>query len=329
MPSERQETVSTDAESVGADPRYYVASVARAAHVLKAVADHNGPVSLARLAKHLVWNKAAVYRIVRTLDALGFLRSTDGGYVPGPALITLGQAALEATGLLPVARPHLEALSEELVETVVLTVLDGPDIVYVDCIEVEAVLMTRSTVGAHLPAYCTCSGQVQLAGLTDSEVRKRLSKVDMLNRGPNTLSSMPELIQRLETIRDDGYAVNDQELAVGPPLAGCARILLQRQGGRGLERLGAHGPGVARQPAAVPARSTDRRGEDQPGPRSAGRLQSGRGLREVRLKPVKATVGCDPGLVAIAIDLVVAGIRDDTETFAGGRNGVVGRDLHV
>ena len=215
MPSERQETVSTDAESVGADPRYYVASVARAAHVLKAVADHNGPVSLARLAKHLVWNKAAVYRIVRTLDALGFLRSTDGGYVPGPALITLGQAALEATGLLPVARPHLEALSEELVETVVLTVLDGPDIVYVDCIEVEAVLMTRSTVGAHLPAYCTCSGQVQLAGLTDSEVRKRLSKVDMLNRGPNTLSSMPELIQRLETIRDDGYAVNDQELAVG------------------------------------------------------------------------------------------------------------------
>ncbi len=215
MPSERQETVSTDAESVGADPRYYVESVARAAQVLKAVADHNGPVSLARLAKHLVWNKAAVYRIVRTLDALGFLRSTDGGYVPGPALITLGQAALEATGLLPVARPHLEALSEELVETVVLTVLDGPDIVYVNCIEVEAVLMTRSTVGAHLPAYCTCSGQVQLAGLTDSEVRKRLSKVDMLNRGPNTLSSVPELIRRLETIRDDGYAVNDQELAVG------------------------------------------------------------------------------------------------------------------
>ena len=215
MPSERQETVSTDAESVGADPRYYVESVARAAQVLKAVADHNGPVSLARLAKHLVWNKAAVYRIVRTLDALGFLRSTDGGYVPGPALITLGQAALEATGLLPVARPHLEALSEELVETVVLTVLDGPDIVYVNCIEVEAVLMTRSTVGARLPAYCTCSGQVQLAGLTDSEVRKRLSKVDMLNRGPNTLSSVPELIRRLETIRDDGYAVNDQELAVG------------------------------------------------------------------------------------------------------------------
>ena len=215
MPSERQAIVSTDAESVGADPRYYVESVARAAHVLKVIAVRNGPVSVAGLAKHLAWNKAVVYRIVRTLDALGLLRSTDGGYVPGPALITLGQAALEATGLLPVARPHLEALSEELGETVVLTVLDGPDIVYIDCIEVEAVLMTRSTVGAHLPAYCTCSGQVQLAGLTDSEVRKRLSKVDMVNRGPNTMSSLPELIRRLEAIRDDGYAVNDQELAVG------------------------------------------------------------------------------------------------------------------
>lgn len=208
-------TVSTDAESVGADPRYYVESVARAAHVLKVIAGRSGPASVAELAKHLEWNKAAVYRIVRTLDALGFLRSTDGGYVPGPALIALGQAALEATGLLPVARPHLEALSKELVETVVLTVLDGPDIVYIDCIEVEAVLMTRSTVGAHLPAYCTCSGQVQLAGLPDSEVRKRLRKVAMVNRGPNTLSSLPELIRRLEAIRGEGYAVNDQELAVG------------------------------------------------------------------------------------------------------------------
>jgi len=215
VPSVSREAVSTDAESVGADPRYYIESVARAAHVLKVIAGRNGPMSVAGLAKHLGWNKAAVYRIVRTLDALGFLRSTDGGYVPGPALITLGQAALDATGLLPVARPHLEALSEELVETVVLTVLDGPDIVYVDCIEVEAVLMTRSTVGAHLPAYCTCSGQVQLAGLADSEVSKRLSKVDMVTRGPNTLPSVPELIRRLETIRNDGYAVNDQELAVG------------------------------------------------------------------------------------------------------------------
>lgn len=215
MPSVSRETVLTDAESVGADPRYYIESVARAAHVLKVVAGRNSPMSVAGLAKQLEWNKAAVYRIVRTLDALGFLRSTDGGYVPGPALIMLGQAALDATGLLPVAHPHLEALSEELVETVVLTVLDGPDIVYVDCIEVEAVLMTRSTVGAHLPAYCTCSGQVQLAGLTDSEVSKRLSKVDMVTRGPNTLPSIPELIQRLETIRADGYAVNDQELAVG------------------------------------------------------------------------------------------------------------------
>ena len=215
MPSVSRGTASTDAESVGADPRYYVESVARAAHVLKVIAGRSGPTSVAGLAKHLAWNKAAVYRVVRTLDALGFLRSTDGGYVPGPALITLGQAALEATGLLPVARPHLEALSQELVETVVLTVLDGPDIVYIDCIEVEAVLMTRSTVGAHLPAYCTCSGQVQLAGLPDSEVRKRLRKVAMVNRGPNTLSSVPELIGRLETIRAEGFAVNDQELAVG------------------------------------------------------------------------------------------------------------------
>ena len=157
------------------------------------------------------------------------------------------------------------------------------------CIEVEAVLMTRSTVGAHLPAYCTCSGQVQLAGLPNSEVRKRLRKVAMVNRGPNTLSSLPELIG--PTGHDPRRGIRGQRPGTcgGPPIAGCSRLLLQRQSRRGSERLGAGSQNPARRLEGAAAGTSHRSRQDQPRSWSPSRLKSVRGLREVRLKPLKAT----------------------------------------
>ncbi|MEQ8718256.1 MAG: IclR family transcriptional regulator [Acidimicrobiales bacterium] len=207
--------MATGAEAVGADPRYYVETVGKAAHLLLTVADLRRPVTLAQLVSELRWNKAAVYRLVRTLDALGFLRLTADGYIPGPTLITLGQAALEATNLPQVARPHLEALAADLNETVVVTVLDGAEIVYVDRIEAEAILMTRSSVGSRLPAYCTCSGQVQLAGLADHEVIRLVADGPFEKRAPNTLTTLDALLERVADIRSQGYAINDEELAIG------------------------------------------------------------------------------------------------------------------
>lgn len=206
----------TAPRSTEIDERYYVDAAARTLRLLKVVAEDDAPVPLATLVTRLGWSKPAVYRLVRTLEAVGGLRLHDGkGYVLGPALITLGQAALRATRLPDIARPHLEQLHDRLEETIVLTVLDGDEVVYVDRVEADKILIPRTRLGSRLPAYATSTGQALLSGLDDDEVRRRLAARTFEALAPNTLRDMDELLERLAEIRRRGYAINDEELAVG------------------------------------------------------------------------------------------------------------------
>lgn len=198
------------------DPRYHVETAARTLELLHAVAETDAPASLGSLVARLGWSKPAVYRLVRTLEAVRALRQHDGkGYVLGPSLITLGHAALRATRLPETVRPYLEDIAERIGETVVLTVLDGDDVVYVDRIESDQILIPRTRLGSRLPAYCTATGHVLLANLADEEVRRRVEGRQLVAQTARTVSSIDELLERLDGVRCRGYAVNDEELAVG------------------------------------------------------------------------------------------------------------------
>jgi IclR family pca regulon transcriptional regulator len=207
------------------DPRYYVETAARTVELLRVVAAMDGPAGLGAIVDRLGWSKPAVYRLVRTLETTGALRADpDGrGYVMGPIMITLGQAAVRATRLTEIARPQLERLAAELGETIVLTVLDGDEVVYLDRIESDQILIPRTQIGSRLPAYCTSTGQVLLAGLDDDEVRARLRGRRLRRRAPRTLTTVRALLGRLAETRRRGWAINDEELAVGHR-AGAAPI---------------------------------------------------------------------------------------------------------
>jgi IclR family pca regulon transcriptional regulator len=180
------------------------------------VAEVDGPASLGSIVATTGWSKPAVYRLVRTLETVGALRQQEGkGYVLGPALITLGQAAMRATGLQQIARPYIERLAEQIGETVVLTVLDGDEVVYLDRIESDQILIPRTRLGSRLPAYCTSTGQALLAGLDDEEVVRRVGDREFEKRGPNTLRDTRELLARLAEVRRRGFALNDEELTIG------------------------------------------------------------------------------------------------------------------
>ncbi|MBS1884048.1 MAG: IclR family transcriptional regulator, partial [Actinobacteria bacterium] len=117
--------------------------------------------------------------------------------------------------LQDIARPRMEALREQLDETIVLTVLDGDEVVYVDRIEADKILIPRTRLGSRLPAYATSTGQVLLSGLDDDEVARRLKDREFEQLAPNTLRDLDELMERLTQVRRRGYAINDEELTVG------------------------------------------------------------------------------------------------------------------
>jgi DNA-binding IclR family transcriptional regulator len=200
----------------GSASPYAVGTVERAFALITALAEADRPLALNELVATLELSKPTVYRLVRTLVAHGVLRQVPAeGYVLGPALISIGQAALRATRLPEIGQPYLQRVHEELGETVVMSVLDGREIVYVARIQARQILGVRGEIGSRLPAYCTSSGHVLLSGLSDDDVAQLLAEEDMEKLAPNTITTVPRMLERLAEVRKRGYAINDEELEVG------------------------------------------------------------------------------------------------------------------
>ena len=197
-----------------ADPRYHVDAAARTMQLLTAVAEL-APVTVTQLTKSLGWTKPMVYRLLRTLHACGALRLTDDGYSLGPQMIFLGQAALKGLRLTEVARPRLARLHAAVGETVVLTILDRVDVVYVDFIETEHLIVARPRLGARLWAGNTASGHALLSTHSEEEVRALFRDADFSDELPHAVHSVDDLVGRVAQVRERGYSLVDEEVALG------------------------------------------------------------------------------------------------------------------
>jgi IclR family pca regulon transcriptional regulator len=70
-------------------------------------------------------------------------------------------------------------------------------------------------LGSRLPAYPTSMGRVLLAGLADAEIDDYVSRTKLEKLTPNTVTDPARFRAILMKVRDQGYALVDQELEEG------------------------------------------------------------------------------------------------------------------
>jgi IclR family pca regulon transcriptional regulator len=165
-------------------------------------------------------SRSTTHRYVITLVALGYLKQgARRKYSLGLRVTNLGMSALNSTGLREHAHPYLEELRQRTSYTASLAVLDGSEIVYVDRARSFRRGQSESDLGlapgSRLPVYCTAMGKVLMANLPERERSELLASLKLTKRGPNTITSKNALRVELEQVREEGFAVNDQELAEG------------------------------------------------------------------------------------------------------------------
>jgi DNA-binding IclR family transcriptional regulator len=113
------------------------------------------------------------------------------------------------------ATPYVQQLSKETEETTNITVLDGSDIVFVLRIVSRHVLNPNIIVGTRLPAYCTAPGLAILAKLPDAEVTNILNNTQLTQHTQHTVFKPRAIRDRLEAIREAGYAHSEEEYFLG------------------------------------------------------------------------------------------------------------------
>ncbi len=193
--------------------------IARAAAILRALEDEPAGLSLGQIAQRVTLARSTVQRIVAALAAEKFLiaASPNGRVRLGPTILRL--AASARTDFVAVVRPFLVQLSNELKETVDLSVIKKDHLVFVDQVIGSQRLRAVSAVGETFPLYCTANGKAYLAELEDAAVA-RLIGTTYERRTPRTLTRLDELLRDLKSVRKSGVAIDREEHTRGICAAG-------------------------------------------------------------------------------------------------------------
>ena len=158
-------------------------------------------------------HKSSISRILRTLASEGFVEKNplNSKYRLGLKLLELANQVLGRYELRDLAASHMEALAQETGEIVHLAVLDKADIVYLEKRGGGQTLTVATKVGGRNPAHASAMGKVLLSGLAPEDLDRLLVWGTLVRLTPRTIVERGRLLKELRQVREQGFAVDDEE----------------------------------------------------------------------------------------------------------------------
>ena len=188
-----------------------IQSLARGLKILNLLDQTSEGISVTDIAAHLAVDKGSASRLLMTLAAYGFVEKNEitRRYQLGPRVVSLSRSVLTRLPLREAARPFLRQLMERSGECAHLAVAAQGKALYIDQVESPATLRVNAQVGTMNPLHCTSLGKVLLA-FSPGEIPGTLEAYT-----PRTITDPAVLRAHLETVRQAGYAVDDEEFDPG------------------------------------------------------------------------------------------------------------------
>jgi DNA-binding IclR family transcriptional regulator len=183
--------------------------------VLELLSD-NEFLTVAQVARLMNINRASSHRFLSTLKEMGYADKDDGSrYYLTPKVIELGMKVLDRFEIRKIARPFLQELSAKFNETINLGYFNDGAVLTIDKIDSTEILRMDAGIGGGEPAYCTSLGKAILAFLPERQLEEYLQATELLPFTANTVISKDKLKEELMQIKENGYAIDDEELSVG------------------------------------------------------------------------------------------------------------------
>jgi len=191
-----------------------VQSVHRTLDLLEALAGHGGRLPVAEIAAVTGLPVATAHRLSRTLVERGYLRQLpDRSYALGFRLVHLGAAANVLVG--GAVHGFLRELVDELGETANVAVLSGHRAEYVAQVPSRYTMRMFTEIGRRVDLHSTGAGKVLLARLDAAAVRAVLRSNGLPRHTEHTITTEIALRAELDRVREQGFAIDDEEQEIG------------------------------------------------------------------------------------------------------------------
>lgn len=192
----------------------FVTSFARGLSVIRAFHSTTQSLTLSDVAQRADVSPATARRLLHTLVALDYARLEGSRFSLTPRILELGFAYLSTLSLRDIARPIVNAFTQETGLVCTLSVLDNADIVYIVRSEVQSPLSENLSVGARMPVHATSSGHV-LLGDVSQETLEMLVSQPLTRFTPKTRCTREALLEAIKTAKENGWAQASEELELG------------------------------------------------------------------------------------------------------------------
>ncbi len=193
----------------------FVLSLARGLQVIEAFHERPEGLTVSEASARTGLSRAAVRRLLITLERLGYAEHKDAYFRLTSRILRLGFSFISSSSLASLSLPILEQLSAHIHESCSVSLLDGAQIVYIARSAPKRVMTIDLGVGSRLPAYCTSMGRVLLAALPAADMAQRLARSEVKALTPKTICGRKKLVGAIRQVRNQGYALVDEELELG------------------------------------------------------------------------------------------------------------------
>lgn len=207
------------------DENYKVPNLEKGIAVLEYLSSRSAGETLQDIKSALDISQTTAYRILNTLVRLEYLNFNEDTkrYKLSRKLLTLGFRTLNEHNLLETVLPHLRDLRDRVKETACFGVLGDEKGIFIEQAQGHHTFRFVLSPGKPFDLHCSAPGKAIMAYLPNTVRDRYLSYMTFPQYNERTIKECSAYIEELDTVRKQGYAMDNEEelngvICVGAPI---------------------------------------------------------------------------------------------------------------
>ncbi len=198
--------------------------------LLKRLGEPPYEMGVTELAREMCAAKSGVHKLLALLVRESFLvqNGATRRYSLGPAVFRLGNVYSDMKGIGEVARGVMEAIATITGTSVFVGIREGDEAYLAYKVDSPEGFIYQGQVGRRFPIHAGALGKLLTAYRDPEKVRVLLAGRTLERRAPRTITDPERMLEEYARIREQGYAVSDEENS--PGAYGLAAPIRDRNG---------------------------------------------------------------------------------------------------
>jgi len=198
---------------VSAEPSRAGGALNSGLDILETIASEQGGLGVTEIARRTALDKGNVHRLLRSLEARGYVEQDAHSkkFTASALVLSLARTVLQSIDLLPAARQAMQDLSDATGESVHMAKRTRLGGIYIAQVRQPGRLSIETEIGAQPIVHATATGKA-LYFLDNEETLGSVLEFPLTAFTARTVTSVDALKAELATVRERGYALDDEEL---------------------------------------------------------------------------------------------------------------------